>query len=37
MTPSVITMALLTNRIGAIRLELFLGDAQRCRPIGRLR
>ena len=34
-TPSVITMALLTNRIGVIKPELFLGDVERC-PIGRL-
>lgn len=36
MTPSVITIALLTNRIGVIKLELFLGDVECCCPIGRL-
>lgn len=35
-TPSVISMALLTNRIGVNKLELFLRDIERC-PIGMLR
>lgn len=29
-TPSVISMALLTNRIGVNKLELFLRDVERC-------
>lgn len=35
-TPSVISMALLTNRIGVNKLELFLRDVEWC-PIGTLR